>query len=252
MKPILEARARFQREGYLAIGPILTEAELEAVRADYDRIFSATEKPASYRNIGARRGEESSEGAVLQIIDMHRLSDAFQTLLFKPEVLDWVEMLLGTPDICLFHDQALYKPAFHGEEVPWHQDNGYWKLEPAEAISLWIALDDADETNGCMRVIPGSHQDGGAGHRASERLEAVIQAEADESRAVAVPLPAGGAMFHHCLTLHNTQPNRSPRQRRAWVMHYMPSGTRRGGEVLTGHLQLRGQPAPASDAVSTS
>ena len=54
------------------------------------------------------------------------------------------------------------------------------------------------------------------------------------------PKPAGGATIHHCRTLHRTLPNHSPRQRRAWVMHYIPKGTFQNGVELTGRPVLRG------------
>ena len=241
MKPTPEQIKQFRQDGYFIAGPVLDGAELTALRAAYDRIFGATEKPSSYRNLGQKEGGELSEGAVLQIIDMHKLDDAFRRILFKPEILDLIEGLMGTPNIRLYHDQALYKPPLHGDEVPWHQDNGYWKLDPADAISLWIALDEADEANGCMRFVPGSHKAGEVGHQRAGQYIAQLKADADESLAVAAPLPAGSGVVHHCRTLHNTKPNHTPRQRRAWVMHMMPSGTRQNGVVLSDRLLLRGE-----------
>jgi ectoine hydroxylase-related dioxygenase (phytanoyl-CoA dioxygenase family) len=231
MLPTPERIAQFRRDGFIPSGPVMSTDELAGLRAAYDRIFAATEKPSTYRNLGEKEGGRS-EGAVLQIIDMHKLDDVFRRLLFKPEILDLVEGFMGTPNIRLYHDQALFKPPLHGDEVPWHQDNGYWKLEPADAISLWMALDDADEANGCMRFVPGSHTAGEVGHQRAGQYIAQLKADADESLAVPVPLPAGSGVFHHCRTLHNTKPNHTPRQRRAWVMHLMPSGTRQNGAVL--------------------
>lgn len=235
-----EQIARFQRDGYLPVGPVLMAEELAEARAAYDRIFQATEKPSSYRNLGQREGEAQSPGAVLQIIDMHTLDDIFRRLLYNESILDLVEGVLGTSDIRLYHDQALYKPALHGDVVPWHQDNGYWKLEPPQAASLWIAIDDATEENGCMWMIPGSHRAGDVGHQRAGQYIAQLKADADESLAVSVPLPAGSGMFHHCRTLHSTKPNHSPYQRRAWVLHYMPADTRQNGSVLNNRPLLRG------------
>ncbi len=243
MKPNADQAASFQQNGYFNVGPVLTPQELETARAAYDRIFGATEKPSSYRNLGQKAGEEVSKGAVLQIIDMWRLDPAFESLLHKPELLDAIEGLMGQPNICLYHDQALFKPALHGDVVPWHQDNGYWHLEPPGAMSMWIALDDADEENGCMWVVPGSHLAGEAGHQRAGQYVSQLKADADESLAVSVPLPAGSAMIHHCRTLHMTRPNHTPRQRRAWVMHYMPAGTKQNGETIVNRPLLRGQPA---------
>jgi ectoine hydroxylase-related dioxygenase (phytanoyl-CoA dioxygenase family) len=240
MKPSSEQIEQFKRDGYTVAGQVLDSDTLAAARAAYDRIFAATEKPSSYRNLGQKEGEAQSEGAVLQIIDMHKLDDVFRRILYQPNILDLIEGLMGTPNIRLYHDQALYKPALHGDEVPWHQDNGYWKLEPADAMSLWIALDDVDEANGCMRFVPGSHKAGEVGHMRAGQYIAQIKADADESLAVPVPVPAGWGLVHHCRTLHNTKPNLTPRQRRAWVMHMMPTGTSQGGKVLDDRLVLRG------------
>ena len=228
---------QFRRDGYLPVGPVITADELAEARTAYDRIFGATEKPSSYRDLGERK-DGQSKGAVLQIIDMWKLDDVFKRLLFKAETLDIIESLLGTPDIRLFHDQALYKPALHGDEVPWHQDNGYWKFDPPNAISLWMALDDADTSNGCMRFIAGSHKGGQAGHVQREFVS-VLHADADESLATPVPVAAGSAVIHHCQTLHNTKPNLSTRQRRAWVRHYIGPDVTQTGVPVTDRPVLR-------------
>ena len=52
------------------------------------------------------------------------------------------------------------------------------------------------------------------------------RAPVEETLATVVELPAGGYMFHHCLTLHHTKPNRTDRQRRAFAIHFMTPGTR--------------------------
>jgi ectoine hydroxylase-related dioxygenase (phytanoyl-CoA dioxygenase family) len=239
----------FQTNGYLVAGPVLDDQELADARIAYDRIFNATEKPSSYRNLGQKEGEEVSQGAVLQIIDMHKLDDAFARILHKPAILDLAAGILGTPRIRLYHDQALFKPALHGDEVPWHQDNGYWKLDPPRAASLWIALDEATTENGCMWVVPGSHKAGEVGHQRAGQFIAQLKADADEKLAVPVPLPAGSGMFHHCRTLHRTKPNHSPNQRRAWVMHFMAADTMQNGTLLDDRPLVRDE-GMASSAVS--
>lgn len=229
---------QFHRDGYLPVGVVITADELAAARVAYDRIFAATEKPSSYRDLG-QRADGQSKGAVLQIIDMWKLDEVFKQLLFKPDTLDIIEGLLGTSDIRLFHDQALFKPALHGDEVPWHQDNGYWKFDPPNAISLWMALDDADESNGCMRFIAGSHKRGQTGHEQREFVS-LLHADADDALAIPVPVAAGSAVIHHCQTLHNTKPNFSTRQRRAWVRHYIGPDVMQANAPLTDRQVLRG------------
>ena len=144
---------------------------------------------------------------MLQIMEMWRLDEEFRKLLYHDPLLDIAESLVGA-DIQLFHDQALYKPAYHGGEVYWHQDNAYWQCAPPNLVSIWIALDDADEENGCMNVIPGSYLEGLAAHGRAEsekgKLPALLEVDADADRAVPVPVEC---WMCDGSSLHDTSPN---------------------------------------------
>jgi ectoine hydroxylase-related dioxygenase (phytanoyl-CoA dioxygenase family) len=139
----------------------------------------------------------------------------------------------------------MHKPAVEGTYLSWHQDNGYWRCQPADLVRIWMALDDADTANGCMNVVPGIHLERQPNHSRAQdegqELPALLSVEVGDSQSVPVPLKAGHAMAHHCLTLHQTHPNRSDQDRRAMVIHYMPVGTRNGeGILLTDNLLLCG------------
>ena len=253
MKLTQQEVQQFQREGYLKIRQRVIEADqLAVLREHYDALFAQKRGTVGegLRNIAVVGESESDKNAdhsdeMLQIMEMWRFDEEFRKLLYYESLLDIAESLIG-PNIQLFHDQALYKPAHHGGEVPWHQDNGYWRCQPPNLVSIWMALDDADTENGCMNVIPGGHLEGAANHARTEsergKHPALLTAEVDAMRAVPVPIKAGYAMVHHCLMPHQTHPNRSRRERRAMVIHYMPAGTRNArGEVMNDHLLLRGK-----------
>jgi ectoine hydroxylase-related dioxygenase (phytanoyl-CoA dioxygenase family) len=244
---------QFGQKGYLKIAHrLITDDYLTLLRERYDALFAKKRGTSGegLRNLAVIGDSEQDETAdrseeMLQIMEMWRYDEVYRQLLYHEPLLDIAESLIG-PNIQLFHDQALYKPARYGGEVPWHQDNGYWRCTPSNLVSIWMALDDADEENGCMNVIPGSHLESAPDHdrAVSEKgeLPALLQANVDENRAAPVPLKAGYAMVHHCLMLHQTNPNRSQRRRRAMVIHYMPTGTRNGkGEVMDDRLVLRGE-----------
>ncbi len=244
---------KFRNDGYLKINEqVIDDAHLAVLREHYDALFEQKRDTIGegLRNLAVVGESEVDEDAdraeeMLQIMEMWRFDEEYRKLLYHEPLLDIAESLIGS-DIQLFHDQALYKPAFHGGEVHWHQDNAYWQCDPPNLMSIWIALDDADEENGCMNVIPGSYIEGLAAHGRAKsekgNLPALLQVDADVDRAVPVPVEAGSAMGHHCMTLHQTNPNRSSRDRRAMVIHYMPSGTRnRNGDVMNENLLLRGK-----------
>jgi ectoine hydroxylase-related dioxygenase (phytanoyl-CoA dioxygenase family) len=223
----------FALNGYVAYGPMLDAAEVAELREEYDRVFAEAERDGRFRNLSGDAGSGEAPQRMLQIMQMCERSLPFRRLLYHPRILDAVQSLLG-PNLMLFHDQALYKPARTGGPILWHQDNAYWRCAPANLVSCWLTLDDVDEANGAMQVIPGSHLRP-VHHETSVVTNALLESnlEGREAEAHVVELPAGGCMFHHCQTLHHTAPNRTERPRRAFAIHFMPPGTRdRNGEIL--------------------
>ena len=231
-----EQSDRFAANGFLELGSLLQEDEVEELRAHYDQAFQMADGEPGYRNLSASPDaqsavQEAAQDQMLQIMHLGERSAPFRKLAYDSRILDAVSDLIG-PNIMLFHDQALYKPAHHGGPIHWHQDNAYWKCRPANLVSCWLTLDAVDEENGAMRVVPGSHlrplSHGKESNGGGPLLE--VGADIQESPVVVVDLPAGGAMLHHCQTLHQTKPNRTDRQRRAFAIHYMCPGTVRGDE----------------------
>ena len=115
------------------------------------------------------------------------------------------------------------KPPRIGDRLPWHQDEAYWDPSMVyRALGCWMPLDDATLENGCMSFIPGSHFGEVLPHRHvgdDPTVHALFTtpADADIARAAPVPVPAGGAVFHHCRTLHASGPNTTDRVRRAYA-----------------------------------
>jgi len=78
--------------------------------------------------------------------------------MLKRKLVGILQDLLG-PDVLLFRDILMLKPAKVGSKMPWHQDSNYWPIH-RRLCSAWTALDEATTLNGCMRVVPGSHTRG--------------------------------------------------------------------------------------------
>lgn len=225
---------QFHRDGYVRVGRIIEDDALDVLRENYDLEMEKARDTNAYRNLSIEDGTDSdakqaAPQRMLQIMQMCERNIHYRRLLYNDTILDYVTDLIG-PNIQLFHDQALFKPAHDGGAVFWHQDNAYWGCRPANLVSCWITLDDVDIQNGAMQVIPGSHL-APSHHVATDGRSTLIEfKDIDESQAVAIDLPAGGCMFHHCQTLHYTAPNETDRQRRAFAIHFMNPGTRKGGE----------------------
>jgi 2-oxoglutarate-dependent dioxygenase len=227
----------FGNDGYVFAGEVLSAEELEEARAAYDRLMTAETNGPVDRGLPENEGE--APGKVLQVMNAWQRDDVFWRIESRPDVVRAASALVGDGRVRLYSDQALYKPPRHGGKVGWHQDNGYWRLDPATAVTMWLALDDVDEGNGCMWVVPGSHRHGLLEHHAPKERADLRNVEVDERDAVPVHVPAGHAMFHHCLTLHGTHANRTDRPRRAIAITYMPAEATRDGKGFPDNPLLR-------------
>jgi ectoine hydroxylase-related dioxygenase (phytanoyl-CoA dioxygenase family) len=144
-------------------------------------------------------------------------------------LLDIAEQFVG-PDIALFASHYVAKPPGDGQPVLWHQDAGYWPLDPLEVVTVWLALDDSGPDNGCMRVVPGSHRSPVHDWRPSTEVDNVLSSEiaveVDDAAAVDVVVPAGGVSIHHPNLIHGSNANQSDRWRRGLTIRYIPTTTR--------------------------
>ena len=212
---------RFAREGYLTNLAVLSHDEARVVREQFDTLES-------------RVGRDVAQ---IGLLDRHLTEPFIHDLATHPKVLDAVASVLG-PDFFLLATHFFCK---YGEGdaaakfVAWHQDVTYWGLEPPVAVTVWLAIDDADEENGCMRVIPGSHADGIREHGTAAQSgnllsinQEVPVSEAEEASAVNLPLVAGFASLHDGCLIHGSLPNMSTRRRCGLTLRYIPTEVHQG------------------------
>lgn len=144
-------------------------------------------------------------------------------------LMDVAEALVG-PNVAFFAADYICKPPRRGKGVLWHQDGHYWPLEPMDVITIWFAITASLPSNGCVRVIPGSHRSGLHNH-SPERKDNYILNQADpdafdENQAVDLVLSPGDVSVHHPLLLHGSNPNESNAWRRGGSIQYMPATTK--------------------------
>lgn len=132
--------------------------------------------------------------------------------------------LLGNRSAYVY-DHAIYKPAHSGGATPWHQDEAYGSNGGRWASAhFWIPLQDVDESNGCLRFVPGSHRLGPRGHATMPGSTSRQVHDVDESLVHVCALRAGDVSIHHPRTLHAAGGNRGEQVRRAWILHFGPWG----------------------------
>lgn len=151
----------------------------------------------------------------------------------------WAPLVLALvgPDARLYWEQGVAKPPGARTELPWHQDNGYTPLEPEQYLTCWLALDDADEENGCLWILPGSHRSGTQKHRNGGSGPFRVGYGGSES-GQAVPVRRGSVLVFSSLLMHRSGPNTSGRPRRAWIIQFCPgqARSRLSGKLLDDRL----------------
>ena len=248
-----EQKKQYQEDGYLVFPELFAEADVaRCLRRLEELVLERRPRPAEIRmqvEPVVERGEASASGPLDALRKVECLvgnDDVFLALAKDPRLLGPVTDLLG-PDIKLFRDALMMKPAHHGSAKPYHQDSAYWAIDPPDLCSAWIALDAATVENGCMRVLPGSHRWGVMEHKHLADFQ-VEEEQLDLSREVTVPLPPGGVLLFHSLLLHATSPNCSDFPRRAMIVSYMSARSRYTlpPETKPEYLLLQGREHPGA------
>lgn len=120
---------------------------------------------------------------------------------------------------------AFLKPAEIGTRTPYHQDQALWSRQLPGAVSCWVALDRADEENGCLIFCPGSQHGGEVAHEEPPGggHPEVVSRVLDSSPKEPVPLDPGSGVIWDRYTVHGSAENHSKRPRRAVVTVFAPS-----------------------------
>ena len=221
----------YHREGYLALAAITTPEEVEWLREIYDRLFAARagREAGDHFDLGGT-DEDGTEARLPQILGPSKYAPELKQGLFQTNAIAIARQLLG-PEADPAGEHAILKPARHGPETPWHQDEAYWN--PAldyTSLSIWIPLQPATLENGCMQFVPGSHLQQVQTHHTinhDPRIHGLEVDAIDTSTRVACPIPPGGATIHHNRILHYAGPNNTDSPRRALILTYGVKPSRR-------------------------
>jgi ectoine hydroxylase-related dioxygenase (phytanoyl-CoA dioxygenase family) len=208
----------FKKHGYTLAPHFFNDREVRAMRLELERF----QREGLLRNV-ATDGDGKSHSqtkANLQICPIWSKSRLFRAVPFANKSIAAVRRLIGDPVVQQL-DQIFLKPARSGAPTNWHQDNSYFNIaDPLKGTAMWIALHDANEANGTIRIVPDSHLTA-LEHKRDSDSDHHIRCWPDESKAVLCELKAGGVAFFCYGTPHATGPNRSDQDRAGLALHFL-------------------------------
>ncbi len=220
----------FHENGYVNGGSLLTEEAVEELRAEVMRVIEDRDRSDVIQPVLGRNLSGDEHAPVWQIVNIWQASSPFKALMGHPQITSAISQLTGSHQLRIWHDQIQYKPPQVGGITDWHQDAPLWPIiAPMTEVTAWVALDDVDESNGWMSMVPGSHRWGN--HidflNSLDDYETMPTSyEGHQIDVVRCPVRKGEVHFHHALTWHGSHSNNSGRPRRAIALHYMTEETR--------------------------
>jgi len=214
---------------------LMNDAERQRLRDNYQRDGFVTgvdilHAGDALRHRTALESAEATFGPLHYEGKVHTILRSPLELATLPIVLDIVEQCIG-PNILLYNATYIIKEPGSKSFVSWHQDLTYWGFSHDDQVSMWLALSPATLQSGCMRMIPGSHVRGRLRHENIADESNVLFSgqtvqEVSEEAAVACPLQAGQASFHHGWTLHASDANTSVDRRIGLNVQYLATHMR--------------------------
>lgn len=239
--PITEEHIRFYNEnGFVQVDGMLTEEELEELRQYLEEAM----RSEGGKSVFTDRKDGLYYRVLNQKVNTWRDHGGMGKYSFHPRFAQAALELTGAREIRVFHDHALWKMPGDSKPTPWHQDTPYWPVNEPEAgmMSIWIALDDVNEDNGCMAFVPKSHKVGkltGISFLEPQNIFDYVEGDRlEDRRPVVVPLKAGSCTFHNGLTFHYAHANVTDKPRRALAIIYMPD-----------RITYSGKPHPVTDGL---
>jgi len=224
----------YQENGYIIIEDFLNASELENWRTAVNHAIAER----NGQKIPGRPGKIDEDDGINkdadyyskvfdQLINLWQTSDEVKKLMLNPDLGKMAAKLAGVEGIRIWHDQALFKKPW-ANPTSWHLDTPFWSFADRRALSIWVALDDATLTNGCLFFIPGSHKHTTFENPGiSKNMDSIftLYPQLISSPSVAAPMKAGSCSFHNGLTIHGAHANMTPGARRAMTCAYVPDGS---------------------------
>jgi len=213
-------RRQFHDEGFFVLERIMSAADLACVRDECQRFIDARDRDMDAAGTDVIGLDQ--RGRRYFVNDCSTESPKLQRFVLGDLMAEICRATLGD-DAFLFNDQYVVKGADVGTTFSWHQDSGYVGYPHPPYMTCWCALDDVDEVNGTVYLLPYTS----AGtrdvvpHRRDEATNDMV-GYFGEDPGVPIVVPAGSIACFSSTVFHRSGPNTTTRMRRVYVVQYSP------------------------------
>jgi ectoine hydroxylase-related dioxygenase (phytanoyl-CoA dioxygenase family) len=240
--------AAYQRDGWAVARGLFNAEEVASLRDHYMDLRARGSYPGDTAGVDATSADPLKRFP--RMIHMHRWDETSLKWMLEPRLADCMTQLLGVEPVAVQTMLYFKPPGARGQAL--HQDQFYLHARPGTCMAAWMALDDCDEENGCLQVVPESGDLPILCTRRADTTQSFtdVTVELPEGvEAVPIRLAAGDVLFFNGSVIHGSLPNRTEdRFRRALIGHYVTALTEEVSQFYMPALRMDGTEAPVSTA----
>ena len=211
----------YHENGYLGAENVLSAEEVTDLRRVTNEFVEKSREVTGHTGVfDLEPGHTPEVPRVRRIKSPAAQHIVYNQTLRHDRILDIVEQLIGPGVSHNGHKLNMKYPEF-GSPVEWHQDWAFYPHTNDDLLAVGVAIDDMSLENGCLMVIPGSHEGPTYDHHQNGAfVGAVTDPNFSTDNAVPVEVKAGGISIHHVRMLHGSAPNSSSKPRRLLLLQY--------------------------------
>lgn len=218
------------RDGFVILRNVISPEMIQKIQDECERFIK--EKDDEMDAKGVEVDEINHKGKRYFIAMKSPKSKPMQELLYGSELEEITRNILGE-NVYLFLEQYVVKAADKGMKFSWHQDSGYVKQKHDPYLSCWMPLDDVDEENGTVYLLP--YSEAGTDQRIEHVLEEgtndMIGYHGDNPGVPAI-LKKGDIALFSSVCFHRSGSNNTNKSRRVLLMQYSKAPIMDGDKPL--------------------
>ena len=208
-------QSKFREDGFIFIPGFLSKDEVMQVHDELEKLIREKVPEMPVKHVFYE--DKNDPSTLKQIQTLYSYSPYFHNMMFESRFEQLAELLLDDKVVGR-NMQYFNKPPRIGQPTPPHQDGYYFMLDPNEAVTMWLALENVDEENGCVRYIKGSHLKGMRPHGKTKTLgfsQGITDyGPEDRNNETWFVTKPGDLLVHHSLTIHRADNNQSENRTR--------------------------------------
>lgn len=230
----------FKTQGYTIVPGLFSKEEVASYIEHYMTLRAAGTYPGDFPGVNVNDADPLKKYP--RMIHMHRWDEVSLKWMLDPR-LDACMTAFGGASPLAVQTMLYFKPpGARGQAL--HQDNYYLQVNPGTCLAAWMALDDCDEANGCLQVVPGTHDTPELCPQAADTHQSFTDVTvplAEGMQSAPMIMKAGDVLFFNGQLVHGSFPNTTKdRFRRSLIGHYIVAEAQKVAEFYHPVLRMDG------------